>query len=71
MKTNRVLILEMTLWSYLYQLVQGTDYYQTVRLEGQLANQSVEILLDSGSSSSFVSSTVVAIYLIGSFFLSL
>lgn len=51
--------------------VQGTDCYQTVRLEGQLANQSVVILLDSGSSSSFVSSTVAAIYLIGSFFLSL
>jgi hypothetical protein len=38
--------------------VQGTDCSQTVRLAGHLGNQPIVILLDSGSSSSFVSTTL-------------
>lgn len=34
--------------------VQGTDCSQTVRLEGQLSQHSVVVLLDSGSSISFI-----------------
>lgn len=38
--------------------IQGIDCAQTVRLGGYLGNQNIVILLDSGSSSSFLSATL-------------